>query len=431
MDYTQSNGFVVDAGTGFNRHEDNAAVPTAVTEKDMNQTIWSLMELVKAGGHVGIQFDETNAATYKLLAKALRAAYGGNVTTLNFANSPLVLTKDNAGLVLVDAAGGNVSATLPAANVLTQPVVLKFVRIDATSNTATFSCAGADTLVGGAVSFGLSGQGAFRSMLGDAVSAWATIASSSAGLGRIASLTATVAANALTGTLAAETLDFRSTALTSGVPVSRLAPAAVALVVPSGATLGMVANQTARLVWGWVDNAGTLEPFVCNLTGGLNLDETTLLTTTALTAASDSDNVVYTAVARAGVAFRVRGFCDIAEAVPGTYATAPTLVQGIGGQALAALSSLGYGQTLQNLTASRALSTTYYNTTGKPISVHVEATINLAGNKLNLNVDGQNIPGSLSASSGTSVVSGVIPPGKSYSVVPTVAGTLETWRELR
>jgi hypothetical protein len=175
MDYTQSNGFVEDAGTGFNRHEDNAAVPTAVTEKDMNSLLWSLMDLVKAGGQVGIQFDETNPATYKLLTKALRAAYGGNVTTLNFAVSPLVLTKDHAGLILVDATAGNVSATLPAANVLAQPVKLRFVRVDATSNTATMTCAGADTFVGGALSFTLTGQGDHRSIESDTASKWSTI----------------------------------------------------------------------------------------------------------------------------------------------------------------------------------------------------------------------------------------------------------------
>jgi hypothetical protein len=181
MDYTQSNSFVVDAGTGFNRHEDNAAVPTAVTEKDMNQLIWSLMDVVKAGGHVGIQFDETNPATYKLLTKALRAAFGGNVTTLNLANSPLVLTKDNAGLVLVDATAGNVSATLPAANVLAAPVKLRFVRIDATTNTATMTCAGADTFIGGATAFTLLGQGGQRVIECDAVSKWVTIAGQAQG----------------------------------------------------------------------------------------------------------------------------------------------------------------------------------------------------------------------------------------------------------
>ena len=67
-------GYVTDAGTGFRRHEDNQAVPTAVTEKDMNQLIWSLMEIVKAAGLSGLQFDETNPATYQRLLLAFRSA---------------------------------------------------------------------------------------------------------------------------------------------------------------------------------------------------------------------------------------------------------------------------------------------------------------------------------------------------------------------
>lgn len=145
MDYTQSNGFVVDAGTGFNRHEDNAAVPTAVTEKDMNQTIWSLMDLVKAGGQVGQQFNETVPSTYKVLTKALKALFGGNVTTVNFAASPFALTADHAGMVLVDAAGGNVVINLPAANVLAG-LSYQFRRVDASANTVTVNRAGADLI---------------------------------------------------------------------------------------------------------------------------------------------------------------------------------------------------------------------------------------------------------------------------------------------
>lgn len=204
MNYTESADNVVDAGTGFRRHEDNAAVTTIVSEKDMNMLIWSLMDVVKAAGHVGIQFDETNPATYKLLTKALRAMFGVNVTTLNLANSPLVLTNDHAGLVLVDATAGNVSATLPAANILTTPVSLRFFRVDATTNTATVNRAGADTFVGGATSFTLAGQGDRREIESDAVSKWAlagTSAASSAEAQAYASATKFIAPASLAAAL--------------------------------------------------------------------------------------------------------------------------------------------------------------------------------------------------------------------------------------
>ena len=236
------------------------------------------------------------------------------------------------------------------------------------------------------------------------------------------SLTVTVATNALTGTLAPETLDFRSTTLTSGTPVTRTQAAAQSLVVPSGATLGTVSGQSSRLAWGWLDNAGTLEPWVANLSGGVNLDETTLINTTAISGASNSANVIYSTTARTGVAFRVRGFCDISEAAAGTWATAPTLVQGAGGQALAALSSLGYGQTWQSVT--RATGTTYYNTTGKPIIAAWQGTYS-AGASTVWTVNGVSGIGYLSNALGvpqTNSAQVLIPAGASYSLV-VVAGT--------
>lgn len=178
MDYTLSPDYVLDAGTGQRKHEDGAAVTTVISEKDVNSLIWSLMEVVKAGGQIGAQFDETVPATYKVLLKALKAAFGGNVTTVNAANSPYVLTADNAGLVIMDASAGNISATLPAVNVIAQPLRFHFVRVDATANTATGNRAGADTFLDGSASFTLSGRGDFKNLIGDAVSKWLPVSPS-------------------------------------------------------------------------------------------------------------------------------------------------------------------------------------------------------------------------------------------------------------
>src|SRR5450830_624970 len=73
MDYTLSNGFVTDAGTGNRMHLQAQAVPTAVSDLDMNSLIWNAMEVVKAAGLAGAQFDKTNPATYQKLLTALRA----------------------------------------------------------------------------------------------------------------------------------------------------------------------------------------------------------------------------------------------------------------------------------------------------------------------------------------------------------------------
>ena len=156
---------------------------------------------------------------------------------------------------------------------------------------------------------------------------------------KIVSITATQATGALTLGTNATTLDFRSTTLTSGVAVTRTLGAAATVVAPSGATLGAVSAVTTRLVTGLIDNAGTLEQFVVNLQGGANLDETLLISTTAISAGSVSANTFYSTTARSNVAFRITGFVDVVNTA-GAWAS-PTLVQGIGGNAYKAIPSFG------------------------------------------------------------------------------------------
>lgn len=249
----------------------------------------------------------------------------------------------------------------------------------------------------------------------------------------IGSLSVSVASNAMTGTLVAESLEFRSATLTDGAPVVRKAATSATLTVPNGATLGTVNGQPARIVWGWIDNAGTPEPFVVNLAGGANLDETTLISTTAISAAADSAGVFYSQTARVGVAFRVRGFCDITQASAGVWATDPALVQGAGGQALAALSSLGYSQKYQVVTGSRAIGTTYYNTTGRPIVVSVTCQNGSAGNTLYATIDGTlSVNGTTTPIAGDSSIYFVVPAGASYMVTQATAGTpITRWSEMR
>ncbi|WP_201211743.1 hypothetical protein [Rhodocyclus purpureus] len=250
----------------------------------------------------------------------------------------------------------------------------------------------------------------------------------------IQSITATVAANALVLGLNATSLDFRSSSLTSGTPNKRIISAPLSLVVPSGATLGTVSGQSARLVMIAIDNAGAVELAVVNLAGGKNLDETTLISTTAISASATSSNVFYSTTARASVPFRVVGFVDITEVTAGTWATAPTTVQGGGGQALAALSSLGYGQTWQAVT--RAAGTTYYNTTGRPIFASWSFVFN-AGTNANWTINGvpNNSPRANPAGTGgqqTVSMEILIPPGASYSLnITTGSATLSYAFELR
>ena len=245
--------------------------------------------------------------------------------------------------------------------------------------------------------------------------------------GSLQPITASVGASALTCTLNPTILNFRNTPLTSGTINTRTVAAAISVVVPSTATLGTVSAQQSRLVVIALDNAGTVELAVVNIAGGNNLDETTLISTTAIAAGSNSANVVYSTTARTSLPFRVVGYIESTQATAGTWATAPSTIQGQGGQALAAMSSLGYGQTWQDVAASRTSGTTYYNTTGKPIVVSV-----LCGSNSSFSYTINGVARNYSTSAVTSSlqrVDFIVPIGNSYSAQYTTAAG--NWAELR
>lgn len=316
---------------------------------------------------------------------------------------------------------------------------------------------------------------------------------------RIQSVDSSVLSNELTLKINPTKLDFRSSTLSSGAVNSRTVASQISVTVPSGATLGTINNQQARLAIIAIDNAGTVEAAVTNLAGGVNLDETTLLTTVAVnTAASFTGSIavttgvltvsavssgaitlgmaisgagipqgtvitsfgtgtggtgtyqtnyytavastaitgvagygVYSTTARTNVPFRVVGFVDITETTAGTWAADATLKQGAGGLSVSGWSGLGYGQRWQNLTASRAFGTTYYNTTGKTIAVMAVGS-GVTNVYAQLTVNGVvTYRGPFVTTGGVqSQVFGVIPPGASY-VVSFSGSVLEAWSELR
>jgi hypothetical protein len=264
-------------------------------------------------------------------------------------------------------------------------------------------------------------------------SAWNTVATTAfVTTGKLPTITATVASNALTIGASSIYLDFRSATLGSGT-VSTINAAPANLVVPSTATLGTISAQLSRLIVIEMNNAGVAELAVVNISGGNNLDETTLISTTAISAAATASNVIYSTTARTSLPFRVVGFIESTQATAGTWATAPSTIQGAGGNALTAMSSLGYGQTWQNVIGSRVAGTTYYNTTGKPISINVlinspssgYATLTVAGIQADNFYTGTGIV----AGSG---MSAVIPSGASYIVAVTGGATVNgQWSELR
>ena len=223
-------------------------------------------------------------------------------------------------------------------------------------------------------------------------------------------VSASVAGNALTLSLDPCSLVFRSATLASGAVSSVKIASTISVTVPSSATLGTISAQQAQLVIVALNNAGTVELAVVNIAGGTNLDECGLINTTAISAGSSSPTVVYSTTARTNVAYRVVGFVNITEATAGTWATAPTTIQGVGGQALSAMSSLGYGQTWQSVT--RNASTTYYNLTGKPITWLLQCT---AVTTYTATIGGVALPSVINGAGSNIVTSFTIPVGASYS----------------
>ena len=149
------------------------------------------------------------------------------------------------------------------------------------------------------------------------------------------SITASVATNAMTTGLNSTRIDFRNASLTSGAPTTINATGNLSLVIPAGATLGTTNGVLSRVILLCINNSGTAELAVVNQAGGVNLDETGLISTTAISASSTSASTIYSTTARTNVPYRVVGFVDSTQATAGQWATAPTLIQGGGGGATA------------------------------------------------------------------------------------------------
>lgn len=182
----------------------------------------------------------------------------------------------------------------------------------------------------------------------DAANGWLELQRKATGTPpQLRSVTASVGSNALTVGLQPCIIDFRSSTLSSGTVNTRTVPTALSLIVPASATLGSQNGVPSRIAILAIDNAGVPQLAVCNMSGGQNLDETTLVDTVAITAGSTSANVVYSSSSVAGAPFRVMGFVLSTQAVAGTWVSAPTETQGQGGQTIIGASRI-------NLSAAQA-----------------------------------------------------------------------------
>ena len=246
-------------------------------------------------------------------------------------------------------------------------------------------------------------------------------------------ISASIAASALTITLNPTTLDFRSTTGSSGTVTSVTLATAATLIVPSGATLGTVSGVASQLIVIAINNAGTIELAVVNISGGAAINDG-IVSTTAISVSSPSNTSFYSTIARTDVAYRVVGSIQSTQATAGTWASAPSYVQGFGGIALTSLTSFGFGQNYGSQAKTDGV--TYYNTTGKPIVVNVLAPISVQG-YLIMTVTGasaSSFSGPLNTgAAGTAQIYGVIPVGASYSLGSSGGSisSITAWQEMR
>lgn len=193
---------------------------------------------------------------------------------------------------------------------------------------------------------------------------------------------ASVNLNAMTVTLDPCIVDFRSPTLATGVVQRRVVTSQISLTIPAGATLGTISAALGQLAIVAIDNAGTVELAVINLSGSPALTETGVISTTAISAGSSSASVFYSTSARANVPYRVVGIVESTQAAAGTWATAPSKVQGQGGQAQFGNSSWLVSGSAQSTTAGTAIDFTGLPAGVKRLTVVLNAVSTNAANSL-------------------------------------------------
>lgn len=153
---------------------------------------------------------------------------------------------------------------------------------------------------------------------------------------------------------------------------------------------------------------------VMNQSGGLPFDGMKLISTTAISAGSTANNIIYSTTARTNQPYRLIDILDVANATPGTYTT-PELLYATSGSELAAMLAIGNGQSPVDVSAQRVIGQTYRNIEGRAITVYVGFNTSLASNNT-FTLNGVAYLFTSSTSSQATGVSVVVPAGNSYSV---------------
>jgi hypothetical protein len=118
--------------------------------------------------------------------------------------------------------------------------------------------------------------------------------------------------------------DFRSSTLTSGVPVSREVTSDISLVISSGSTLGHSSANNHFIYVYALDNAGTVELAASTI----YFPEHSIYSSTAEggAGAADSNAVLYSTTARTSKAIKLLGRLTSNQTTAGTWAAVPTQI---------------------------------------------------------------------------------------------------------
>ncbi len=241
---------------------------------------------------------------------------------------------------------------------------------------------------------------------------------------KIQSIDASVASNAMTLTVNPTVLDFRSATLGSGAVNRRAITSPISTVISSGSTGGTTNGVKSRIAVVVIDNGSSQEVAWVNVVGSVGLDEAGVISTIAEGGAggADSAGVFYSTTARSNVPYHLQGYVESTQAAAGTWATPPSLIQGQGGQAMAALTSLGHGQKPQSVARTSGVN---YTSPGRTITLVIGISTN---SSCVVTVDGHVYPGVSCGNTNIDLITIPISPNVVYSY--TATGTV-TVNEIR
>ena len=139
-------------------------------------------------------------------------------------------------------------------------------------------------------------------------------------------LTQSILTNALTLNYAVRLLQFRNSTLTDGTAVEVTPANAMGLIVPSGASLGGVSGIPLDIFVLGIYNGGSPVIGVVNANGGLVLDESGLISTTAISSAATSASIVYATTEVTNSPYVILARLTVTLPTAGAWSVLPTVI---------------------------------------------------------------------------------------------------------